>query len=150
MENEEGDFSSYARLASIIRGDPFLSHLGVEVLKVVKGYARLRIREAEHVLRHGGIVNGGAISTLIDAAGGTATATVNEGKNQVTIELKVNFLEAVRKGEMTCEARVIRGGRNIVVCEMDLFDRDGRTCAKGIGTWMILYEDKFPAARKEA
>ncbi len=144
MADDKNDFSGYARLASIIRGDPFLSHLGVEVTEVEKGYAKLRIKEADHVLRHGGIVNGGAITTLMDAAGGTATATVNSGKNQVTIELKVNFLEAVRKGEMTCEARVIRGGRNIVVCEMDLFDRDGRTCAKGIGTWMILYEDRFP------
>ncbi len=148
MEDDGNDFSSYARLASIIRGDPFLKHLGVEVVQVEKGYAKLKIGEAEHVLRYGGIVNGGAISTLIDAAGGTATATVNGGKNQVTIELKVNFLEAVRKGEMTCEARVIRGGRNIVVCEMDLFDQDGKTCAKGIGTWMILYDDKFPFQQK--
>ncbi len=148
MEKENEDFSRYAQLASIIRGDPFLSHLGVEVISVEKGYAKLRIGEAEHVLRHGGIVNGGAICTLIDAAGGTATATVNGGRNQVTIELKVNFLEAVRKGEMTCEARVIRGGKNIVVCEMDLIDCDGRRCARGIGTWMILYDDKFPIAQK--
>lgn len=148
MEEEKNDFSNYARLASIIRGDPFLSHLGVDVVKVEKGYAKLRIREAEHVLRHGGIVNGGAISTLIDAAGGTATATVNGGKNQVTIELKVNFLDTVRKGEMTCEARVIRGGKNIVVCEMDLFDEDRKICAKGIGTWMILYNDDIPFPQK--
>ena len=148
MENDKNDFGSFARLASIIKGDPFLKHLGVEVLDVGRGYAKLRIGEAEHVLRHGGIVNGGAISTLIDAAGGTATATVNQGKNQVTIELKINFLEAVKKGEMTCEARVIRAGRNIVVCEMDLFDQEGRTCAKGIGTWMVLYEDKFPFPQK--
>ena len=139
----KGDFKILARLSSIIKGDPFLGHLGVEVVEIDFGYAKLKMPESGIVLRHGGIVNGGAISALIDAAGGTATATVNRGKNQVTIELKINFLEPVRMGEMTCVAKVIRGGRNIVVSDMELFDCNGKLCAKGIGTWMILYEEKF-------
>ncbi|MBX8644815.1 MAG: PaaI family thioesterase [Thermoplasmata archaeon] len=143
MPEKTDDVSSLARLSSIIRGDPFLGHLGVEVLEVRKGYAKLRMPDSEVVLRYGGIVNGGAVCTLIDAAGGTATATVNQGKNQVTVELKVNFLETVPRGDMVCEAKVVRGGRNIVVAEMDLFDRNQRLCAKGIGTWMILYDAKF-------
>jgi uncharacterized protein (TIGR00369 family) len=143
MSDDPADYGRLARLSSIIRGDPFLGHLGVEVVEIETGYARLKMPESGTVLRHGGIVNGGAISSLIDAAGGTAAATVNRGKNQVTIELKVNFLEPVRMGDMTCTGRVIRSGRNIVVCEMELFDCNGKLCAKGMGTWMILYEEKF-------
>jgi len=139
----DNDAERLAALASIIRGDPFLGHLGVDVVEVREGYARLKLPDSVTVLRHGGIVNGGAICTLIDAAGGTATATVNQGLDQVTVELKVNFLEAVGRGEMFCSAKVVRRGRHIVVCEMDLHDSGGRLCAKGLGTWMILYDISF-------
>ncbi len=132
-------------IASIIRGDPYLHSLRVRVLELEKGSAKLLLPESDRVLRHGGIVNGGAICTLMDAAGGTATATVNTGKNQVTIELKVNFLEPVKKGNMYCSAKVVRAGRQIVVVEMNLTDSDGKLCAMGIGTWMILQEDRFPS-----
>ncbi len=144
MDEREND-DKFGSIASIIRGDPYLGSLNVEVLEMEKGHARLVMPESDRVLRHGGIVNGGAICTLMDAAGGTATATVNTGKNQVTIELKVNFLEPVKKGSMHCSADVVRAGKNIVVVRMDLTDADGRLCASGIGTWMVLHEDRFPA-----
>jgi len=72
---------------------------------------------------------------------------VNQGRNQVTVELKVNFLEAMPKGDAFCEAKVVRAGKNIVVCEMDVTDEKGRLCAKGLGTWMILYYDSFSTGR---
>lgn len=141
------DDFSLAAIASIIRGDPYLSQFDIQVLEVSRGRAKLLLPASDKVLRHGGILNGGAIATLMDASGGTATATVNTGINQVTIELKVNYLEAMKKGNAYCEARVIRAGRNIVVCEMDVTDESGKLCAKGIGTWMILYSE-HPAIRQ--
>ncbi|MBX8635082.1 MAG: PaaI family thioesterase [Thermoplasmata archaeon] len=146
MDRKE-DSGIFGSIASIIRGDPYLRSLDVQVLEMEKGHAKLMLPGSDRVLRHGGIVNGGAICTLMDAAGGTATATVNTGKNQVTIELKVNFLEPVKKGNMYCAAEVIRAGKNIVVVKMDLTDADGVLCASGIGTWMILHEDRFPARK---
>jgi uncharacterized protein (TIGR00369 family) len=142
--NDEEKNSRFAALASIIKGDPFLGSLNVHVIEAENGHAKLMLPESERVLRHGGIVNGGAICTLMDAAGGTATATVNQGKNQVTIEIKVNFLEPVKKGDMYCTANVVRAGKNIVVVEMSLTDSNGLLCARGIGTWMVLYENRFP------
>ncbi len=142
--NDDWKNNRFASLASIIQGDPFLGSLDVHVIEAEGGHAKLMLPESDRVLRHGGIVNGGAICTLMDAAGGTATATVNPGKNQVTIEIKVNFLEPVKKGDMYCTANVVRAGKNIVVVEMSLTDSNGKLCARGIGTWMVLYENRFP------
>ncbi|MEM3851461.1 MAG: PaaI family thioesterase [Methanomassiliicoccales archaeon] len=143
LGHDATDPPSLAALASIIRGDPFLHELGIEVVEVRQGYAKLKMPPSGKLLRHGGIINGGALCSLIDAAGGTATATVNTGRNQVTVELKVNFLEPVSMVETYCEAKVIRAGRNVVVCEMDLYDVSGKLCAKGTGTWMILRYESF-------
>jgi len=58
------DDISLAALASIIRGDPFLSQLDIQVLEVSRGRARLKMPSSDKVLRHGDIINGGAIATL--------------------------------------------------------------------------------------
>ena len=42
----------------------------------------------ENILRTGGIMHGGAIMTLLDAAGGLSILTLGNLVNQVTITLK--------------------------------------------------------------
>ena len=89
-------------------------------------------------MRWGGIVNGGVIMTVIDLAIGLAVMTVNNGYNQYTAELKVNFLQPLKEGPFTSIGRVIRKGRTLVVGEAEVFDSRNVLCAKGIGTWFIL------------
>ena len=57
-----------------------------------------------------------------------------------TIEMKVNYLSAIREGKVIADARLIRDGRRIVVAECDLFDAKGKLAAKGLLTYMRLNE----------
>lgn len=112
---------------------------GFKVTKVDDGYAEITFSLNEDVRRRGNIVHGGIIMFAMDNTGGLAVMTRNNGNDQVTIELKANFLEPLRKEPFKAVGRVIRSGRNIAVAEIEVFDADGKLCAKGSGTWFYLY-----------
>src|SRR5262245_44524608 len=58
-----------------------------------------------------GTLHGGIYCDLADAAMGWAyAATLGEGESFTTIELKINFLRAVRQGTITAEAKVVKAG----------------------------------------
>ncbi len=110
------------------------------VKKVGDGYAELTFPYSQEVARHGGIVHGGIISFALDNVGGIAVMTNNTGIDQVTLELKINFLEPLRKEPFTATGRVLRHGRNVSVAEAEIRDGDGRLCAKALGTWYMILE----------
>ncbi len=118
--------------------EPVYRNIGVELKEIGRGYARAVFDMSESITRWGGIVHGGVIMTVIDMIIGISIMTVNDGVNQYTAELKVNFLEPLRKGPFTAIGRVIRKGRTLAVGEGEIYDGENRLCAKGIGTWFIV------------
>ena len=65
-------------------------------------------------------------------------ATLGEGETFTTIELKINFLRAVRKATVTAEARVVRAGSTVGYVECDVQDQTGRLIAGTASTCMKL------------
>jgi uncharacterized protein (TIGR00369 family) len=112
--------------------------VGFGVVKVDEGSVRMSFPFSENITRWGGMVHGGVGMMALDTACGMAVMTVNSGKNQVTIELKVNFLEPLTDGPFDVMGRVVRNGRTVVVAEGEIRDSKGVLCAKGMGTWLTL------------
>jgi uncharacterized protein (TIGR00369 family) len=80
---------------------------------------------------------------LIDTAVAFAIVGASEPNARfTTIEMKVNYLSAIREGRVIADARLIRDGRRIVVAECDLIDSSGQLAAKGLLTYMRLDERK--------
>ena len=89
-----------------------------------------------------GTLHGGIYCDLADAAMGFAyAATLAEGETFTTIELKINFLGAVRKATLTAEARVVKAGSTLGYVECEVKDQDGRLAAKAASTCMKLRKD---------
>jgi uncharacterized protein (TIGR00369 family) len=83
-----------------------------------------------------GVVHGGILAAMADTAGAIAAyTTVPKGTALATIELKINYLEAVPGGRIRAEARVLRTGRNFVVTECAIFDQKGALAAKALLTF---------------
>jgi len=120
------------------QNDPVFSYLGAKVISIKKGEVQVEVPFKKELLRRGGFLNGGMIMTAIDFTGGFAALTVNDGEDQVTQELKINFLEPMFKGPFKVIGRVIRKGRHTIVVEVDFYDADGKLGAKALGTWFIL------------
>jgi uncharacterized protein (TIGR00369 family) len=82
------------------------------------------------------VVHGGILAALADTAAAIAAyTTVPKGVALATIELKINYLEAVPGGRIRAEARVLRTGRNFVVAECEIFDTKGLLAAKALLTF---------------
>ena len=67
---------------------------------------------------------------LADAAMGWAfAATVPEGTTFTTIELKINYLRAVKEGTLSAEARVVKAGFTLGYIECEITDDQARLVA---------------------
>jgi uncharacterized protein (TIGR00369 family) len=86
-----------------------------------------------------GTLHGGVYCDLADAAMGLAyAATLPDGESFTTIELKINFLRAVRKATLTAEATVVKAGSTLGYVECAVKDSTGQLVAKAASTCMKL------------
>ncbi len=127
-----------AQVQEAFENDKVFRYIGFKVDSVDQGSVQLSFPFSENVTRWGGIVHGGVVMTALDNACGLAVMTVNPGKNQVTMEFKVNFLEPLTDGPFQALGRVIRKGKTAIVAEGEIRDSKGVLCAKGLGTWLVL------------
>jgi uncharacterized protein (TIGR00369 family) len=89
-----------------------------------------------------GTLHGGIYCDLADAAMGFAyAATLAEGETFTTVELKINFLRAVREGTLTAEAKVVKAGSSVGYVECEVKDQTGKMVAKAASTCMKLRQD---------
>lgn len=111
---------------------------GFVVQHAERGKVTMRMLvNARHKQLHG-VVHGGVLAALADTAGGLATyMTCPLGTRVATVEMKINFLEAVEAGSVTAEAVVVRIGRHIAVADCDLRDNSGRLVAKALMTFFV-------------
>ena len=61
-----------------------------------------------------------------------------EGETFTTVELKINFLRAVRRDAVTAEAKVVKAGATIGYVECEVKDGQGRLVAKAASTCLKL------------
>ncbi|MFP3283161.1 MAG: PaaI family thioesterase [Nitrososphaeria archaeon] len=125
-------------LRELLEADPFLKALGVKVESIAPGDCVLRLDFREELTRFGGIMNGGAIATLMDAAGGCAALAYNLGRNEVTVDLSISYMKPVAEGPVRARANLVRGGKALAFVEMKLEDGRGELCAAAKGTYMYL------------
>ncbi|MBI3668942.1 MAG: PaaI family thioesterase [Acidobacteria bacterium] len=125
-------------LARRLRQSSVSRLFGFELEAAEGGRAVLRMRvTAKHKQVHR-VVHGGILAALADTAGGLASYTVvPRGTRMATVEMKINYLEAVDRGVLVAEARVLRKGRNFIVVDCDVVDADGRLAAKALMTFSI-------------
>jgi uncharacterized protein (TIGR00369 family) len=110
--------------------------LGFEVVKVDRGRATFHMKVAERHRQVHGVVHGGILATLADTVAAVAAySALPRGTAIATIEMNINFLEAIPSGLVRAEARVLRVGRNFVVTECELWNEEGLLAAKSLLTF---------------
>lgn len=118
---------------------PIARLLGMEMKALESGRAVFKMKVDERHHNPLGTMHGGVYCDLADAAMGWAYgATLSEGESFTTIELKINFLRAVRTGTVTAEAKVVKSGSTLGYVECEVKDEQGRLVAKAASTCMKL------------
>ena len=118
------------------------------VLKVIEpGRAVFEMEADERHHNPMGTLHGGIYCDLADAAMGWAyAATLPENETFTTVELKINFLRAVRQGRLTAEAKVVKAGSALGYVECDMTDQTGKLVARAASTCMKLRQNGSPTA----
>jgi uncharacterized protein (TIGR00369 family) len=110
--------------------------LGFDLETAETGHAVLGLKALPHHKQLNGVVHGGILAALADTAAAIAAyTTVPKGIPLATVELKINYLEAIPGGRIRADARVLRTGRNFVVTECEIFDGKGTLAAKALLTF---------------
>src|ERR1700756_4105459 len=117
--------------------------IGFVMKSVEPGHAIFEMEADERHHNPMGTLHGGVYCDLADAAMGFAyAATLAEGETFTTIELKINFLRAVRQGRLIAEARVVKAGSTLGYVECDVKDDAGKLVARVSSTCMKLQQDR--------
>lgn len=114
----------------------FNRHLGFQVRELRPGYASCAIPFAPHLIGDPNrpALHGGLLSTLADAAGGTALwADVGLGDRISTIDLRMDFLRPGPAEDLICNAQVVRVGNRVGVVEMVVVTECDRETAIATG-----------------
>jgi len=145
------------RLAGMIRfmeeNIPYNRFFGLKVDEAEPGRAVIRLPWADHLVGDPirPAVHGGAISALIDNAGGIAAFSTFTGDHErcSTIDLRVDYLGPGPTGhDLVCEATVVRRGRRVIFTRMEVWSgsrptpgEDRSPFAIGQATYSIFNAD---------
>jgi uncharacterized protein (TIGR00369 family) len=128
---------------------PMASLLGFRVIEVGEGEVLVACAPEEVFYNPIGMVHGGLLCTLLDTAMGLALQTLMPpGASFSTIEIKVNFLKAVRAGDgdLIASGRVTKRGSRVSFTEAEVRDPSGSLVGTGTSS-LLLIHDPSTAAR---
>jgi uncharacterized protein (TIGR00369 family) len=116
--------------------------LGARLLTVQEGAVEIELPYRGDLVQQDGYLHAGVVTTVVDSAGGYAAYTLMpEGSSVLSVEFKVNFLAPARGDRFVGRGTVIKAGRTLTVCglEVTAFDKGKATiCAVGTQTLMCL------------
>jgi acyl-CoA thioesterase len=117
--------------------EPVSAFLGLEVIELKAGYARIGMKvKAEHMNFHG-VAFGGIIMSLADQAFGYAVNSLSYPS--VASQFNTYFLSSAKAGdELIAEGRVIRSGRRVSVAEVSITNQDGKLIARASGSTIAV------------
>ena len=117
----------------------WMETLGAYVAEADPGQVVIALEAGAKHRHGGGVVQGGVITQIADAAMGMSLATLQEdGSWNTTIELKINFIRPFVEGRLRAVGRVVDMRRSLLFAEADVLDDEGRLIARASSTCMAV------------
>ena len=121
---------------------PFMVHLGAGLAVVLPGRVVIEAAHGALLTQQHGFFHAGVSSALADSAGGYAGFSLFPADSSVlTVEYKMNLISPAQGDRLRAVGQVVRSGRTITFCELQVFNRIGdewRLCATGQQTLICL------------
>jgi acyl-CoA thioesterase len=125
--------------------DPFARGLGIELLEMEPGRARVGLTLNDSHRNFLGFIHGGAVFTLLDQAFAAASNSHNE--SAVAISMSVQFVNAAKPGDrLIAEARELHCSRRLGLYELTVTDESGRLICRSEGR---VYRIGDPVVKSE-
>jgi uncharacterized protein (TIGR00369 family) len=99
----------------------FLRLLGAEATVVEPGHVVIEVPFRADLCQQNGLLHAGVLTSVADSACGYAALTLMPAGNDVlSVEFKVNLLAPGRGDRFRADARVVRAGRTLTVCQAEV------------------------------
>jgi len=124
----------------VIPPPPIAAHFGLDIDEVAEGRVTFTCTPDESAFNPIGTVHGGVLCTLLDTVCGCAMQSVlPQGKGYTSVEIKVNYLKAVRGGgPLTAEGTVVKAGSRVGFTEGVVRDATGAVVATASSTLLVF------------
>jgi uncharacterized protein (TIGR00369 family) len=120
---------------------PIASLMGFDIVDVTEGRVVFSVEPQEYHYNPIGMVHGGLAATLLDSAMGCAVhSTLPAGRGYTTLEIKVNFVRAMKRdtGRVQAIGKVVHLGGKVATAEGTLVDASGKLYAHGTTTCLLM------------
>lgn len=119
------------------KNEPVAAFLGLNLLELSNGYARVSMKMRPEYLNFNGMIFGGIISAVADQA--FAYATNSADAPNVASQFNIHFISAVSdKDDLVAECRVLKRGRRVSISEIRVTNQEGTLVAAATGTTIPL------------
>lgn len=116
----------------------FADLIGLKFTAVADGKSTCEVPAVERLHNTQGVLHGAIAYAAADTGMGAALYSVMApGERCATIEIKINYLGAVRTGKIVCHTRVLKKGRRVATLESDIFEGD-TLVAKALGSYFVI------------
>lgn len=116
--------NSLARIKARCKKEPFPKLLGIEVLEIEPGYARVSMLYKPEMQNIFGMLHGGAVFSLLDEA--FQLACNARGELAVAQQVNTYFVAAASPGKLLiAEANEINATRKTALYDVRVFEEDG-------------------------
>jgi len=112
----------------MMQKDSFSQWLGIEILEVKNGYAKIRMTVSQEMVNGFGIAHGGISFSLADSA--LAFASNSRGNHAVSTEVSISHISAIKVGDvLTAESKEIKNGRQIAIYAVSVTNQNDKLVA---------------------
>ena len=127
--------------------------LGLTVTAVKNGQLTLCLPYSDRIIGNPdtGVIHGGAITTLMDTASGSATlCALDEFELCPTLDLRVDYMRpAEARKPVYARAEAYKVTRNIIFTRCEAFQDPGETIANCVGTFMRIGREATPKSFRD-
>lgn len=114
------------RVAASFARQGIMGTLGARLVTVAAGYCSIELVPSPAVSQQHGYVHAGAVSTIVDSAGGYAGFTLfPDNASVLTVEFKINLLAPARGERLLAEGFVVKPGRTLMITRGEVHAEEG-------------------------
>ena len=130
-----------AMVAGELPPPPIAGLMEFDLIEAEVGRVVFTCRPDESAYNPIGAIHGGLVCTLLDSVAGCALhSALPQGKGYTSVEIKVNYLKAVRltSGLLTATGTVVKSGARVGFTEGTVIDASGALVATATSTLLIF------------
>jgi uncharacterized protein (TIGR00369 family) len=112
-------------------------YLGIQIIELSAGRLTARLPVRNDLLTPFGAIHGGVMAAFVDhVLGCVLYPLIGQGQWAATTEFKLNYLTAVRKGELVAESTVLAMTKRTAVIRVEVTN-EGRPACVAQGTLLV-------------